>query len=110
MGQGEYDARLVGLHEGTEHIGLLGRGTNEETGVVVLVVLNAVLKHLQTVETRRLSMADGSPPMVLAFGNHLRRTGGIVTLDNTQLRMALQVVARLHEGHGVGMDLGKRLP
>ena len=55
-------------------------------------------------------MTDGGPSAVLTFGNHLCRAGGVVGFHDAQVGVLLQIVARLHEGHGVGVYLGDGLP
>ena len=50
MGNMKHDARLVGLLQRTEIISLVGIRHYEKTCEVVLVVLNLVLQHFQSVE------------------------------------------------------------
>ena len=110
VGQLKHQTRLVGLGQRTQQVGLLWCRAHKETGKVVLVVLNTVFQNLQSIEPRSLSMTDSCPPVVLALGNHLGRTGRIFGLDSPQFWMVLQIVARLHQGHGVRVHLGDGVP
>ena len=76
----------------------------------MLVVLDVVLQHLQSVEACRLGVADGRPAVVLAFGNHLGAACGVVAFHDAQLWVVFQVVARLHEGNRMRMYLGDGVP
>ena len=110
MRQREHDARLVGFRQGAQHIGLVRIRYHEETGEVVLVVLDMILQHLQSIEPRSLRMTDGSPALVSALGNHLCRTSRILGLHILQRGMLSQELTALHQGHRMGMDLRDGVP
>ena len=76
----------------------------------MLIILNTVLQHLQSIESGSLSMTDGRPSLVLPFGNHLSRACSIVTFNDAQVGMVLQIVACLHQGHRMRVYLGNGIP
>ena len=55
-------------------------------------------------------MADGSPPSLQSFGNHLGTTCGIFGLDILQRGMLSKELTALHESHGMRMYLGNGVP
>ena len=110
VGQREDDARLVGLGQRAQQVGLVGMRQHQEAREVVLVVLDVVFQHLQPVEPRSLGMADGGPPAPAALGNHLRRTGRVLGLHVLHARMLRQEPAALHQRHGVRVDFLDALP
>ena len=76
----------------------------------MLVVLYVVFQHFQSVESGCLGMTDGSPPFLLAFGNHLGTACRILSLYMLHLRMLSQELTTLHQGHRVRMNLSYRIP
>ena len=55
-------------------------------------------------------MTDGCPALLVTLGNHLRRSGRILSLHILQLRMLSQELTALHEGNGMRVYLGNRVP
>ena len=110
VGQRENDARLVGLGQRPQLVSLVRMRDNEETGEVVLVVLDMVFQNLQAVETCRLSMTDSCPPVLLTVGNLLGRTCRVLRLNVLHVRMLLQELAALHEGNRMRMHFGDGVP
>ena len=108
--QREDDARLIGLHQRAQHIGLIRIRYYKKSGEVVLVVLNVIFKNLQTVEFGCLSVTNSSPPSLLTFGNHLRRTSGVLSLHILQLWVLGQELTALHQRHRMRVDFCNRLP
>ena len=108
--QREYHAALIGLGKRTHHIGLVRIAHYQESGKVMLVVLNMVLKHLQSVQFGSLGMTDGCPSALLALGYHLGTTSGILGLHILKLWVLCQEVAALHQGYGVRVYLGDGVP
>ena len=108
--QREHHAALVGLGKRTHHIGLVRIAHYQESGKVMLVVLDMILKHLQSVQLGSLGMTDGSPSALLALGNHLGTTGSILGLHILKLWVLSQEVAALHQGYGVRVYLGNGVP
>ena len=110
MRQREYDAGLVGLGQRPQHVGLVGIAHHQEAGEVMLIVLNVVFQHFQSIQVGGLGMADGSPPLLLPLGNHLGRAGGILGLHILHLRVLGQKLAALHQGYGMGVYLLDGVP
>ena len=110
VGQREHHAGLVGLRQRAQQVGLVGIAHHQEARKIVLVVLDVVLQHLQTVKPRGLGMADGGPPAPALLGYHLGGAGGVLGLHILQLRVAGQKVATLHQGHGVRVYLADGAP
>ena len=110
MGQREHEAGLVGIFEGAQKVGLLRIRGYEEAREVVLVVLDGIFEHLQTVHLGSLGIADGSPSAALVPGDICCCSGCVFGLNRLQLRMIGQKVAALHQRHRVGVYLLQRFP
>ena len=76
----------------------------------MLVVLNLVFQHPQSVSPCGVGMADGSPAATLQSLYHLCRACGVLCLHSLQLGMVGQECAALHQCHGVRVHLGDGVP
>ena len=108
--QREYNATLISLSQRAQHVGLIWIAHYQETGKVMLIVLNVVFKHLQSVQLCCLRMTDGSPSTFLSLSYHLSRTCSVLSFYILKLRMLCQKVAALHQSHWVRVNLGNSVP
>ena len=110
MRQRENNTTLVGLSEWAQHVGFVGIAHHQETGKVMLVILDVVFKNLQSVQLCCLSMTDGSPSAFLSLCYHFGRSGSILCFNVLQLWMICQEVTTLHQCHRVRVYLSNSIP
>ena len=110
MRQREHNARLVGFCQRAQQVGFIGIAHHEETGEVVLIVLDMVFKHLQSIEPGSLSMTNGCPPLFLSLSYHLGTACRIFCLHILQCGMLGEELTALHQRHRMGMHLGDGVP
>ena len=110
MWQREDEARLVGLWQRPEEVGLQGVAHHEEACEVVLVVLYRVLQYAHAVHLGCLAAADGCPSSAVLLLDILCRACGVLSLHHLQFGVVGEVVAALHQRHGVRVHLVHRSP
>ena len=108
--QREHYAALVYLGDGAQHVGLVRVRYHQESGEVVLVVLDVILQHLQSVQSSGLGVADGGASALHSLGYHLCRSGRVFRLHILKLWVLSQEVATLHQRHWVRVHLGDGVP
>ena len=108
--QRENYAAFISLSQRAQHVGLIWIAYHQETGKVMLIVLNVVFKNLQSVQLCCLSMTNGSPSALLSLSYHLSRTCSVLSFYILKLRMICQEVAALHQCHRVRVYLSNSIP
>ena len=104
MRQRENHTRLVGLLQRAQEVSFLRCRRNEEAREVVLVVLDAVFQHFQSVELCSRRVTDGCPAFALVFSNKLRCACRIFRFHSLHARMVGKKDATLLQCYGMRVD------